>query len=279
MIGGPNDLFVTGQLLHFGWLVIASPYATQPSLAAGRDLKTVAVDAFDRSIIRHQEIAVVDVTNDHACLMDEVEGTRHILRCPHKKSPIGLGKLLEPQLRNVKIEDRSMSFYLRHQEANELTLFAQRVSWPRAEAMQPLIGYVQHSRDLRAIVALAGQIYLCRQVVAATDIEDHRLTASSDQVGELNLLTSTINQPGHCSILDQDRYHQRLVIIGSHVDVIALEIGRQGLRRFAVCFRCAEPIENGAQRRSMHTARRLMEDESFETIGEDGELAHNRFDT
>ena len=116
MIGGPNDLFVTGQLLHFGWLVIASPYATQPSLAAGRDLKTVAVDAFDRSIVRHQEIAVVDVTYDHACLMDEVEGTRHILRCPHKKSPIGLGKLLEPQLRNVKIEDRSMSFYFASSE-------------------------------------------------------------------------------------------------------------------------------------------------------------------
>jgi hypothetical protein len=138
MIGGPHDPFITGRLLHFGRLIITGPHATQPSLTASSNLEAIAVNAFDRGIACHQEIAVVDVTYNHACLVDEVKRTRHILRCPHKEPPVGLRKLPEPQLRNVKIEDRSVSLIL---GIRKPTIFPScSVSVGHAEAMQPSIG-------------------------------------------------------------------------------------------------------------------------------------------
>jgi len=108
----------TDQRPEFRRLVRRHADVAEPALLAGADLEAVAVDELHRRVRRHHEIAVVDVADDMAAVVDHREGARGVGGGVDEEGPARRGKFLEAQLRAVEVEGRLVAGDAGHQEAH-----------------------------------------------------------------------------------------------------------------------------------------------------------------
>ena len=70
----PQDLLVAGEALEFRRLMRRHADIAVPALSAGGHLEAVAVDELHGRVGGHHQIAVVDVADDMAAVVDHREG-------------------------------------------------------------------------------------------------------------------------------------------------------------------------------------------------------------
>ncbi len=120
MIRGAYQAFIGGTPLHLWWLMGCYTNLAEPMISIHRDLEGISVYKPNCSVLRHQKVPMIHITNYMTRFMNNCKSARRVHGSMNQKTPIRLRKRLHSKFRAIKLEKRSISLQLMHDKAHKL---------------------------------------------------------------------------------------------------------------------------------------------------------------